>query len=155
LEELNIVDEKNINRGTVESFEFIDRLVPQTVDDFVDERFGGDALNAKMFVVLSDVVANAMEQVGLSKTDPAVQEEGVICIAWAIRNADGGGFDELIRTTFNKGLESIVAIQLGFKDSGFLFFSRVNDSNGRSGWCKEGFGLSFLFFDDELNVRFT
>ena len=90
---------------------------------------------------------------GFAQTDAAVKEEGVVRIAGSVGNTNSCRFDELIRAALDKGLESVVPVELGFEHSRFLFFSGVGNSNGWCWGCEEGLWFALLLFDDELDVR--
>ena len=87
LEELNIVHEEDVERA-VELFHLVDRFAPQRIDDIVDEGLCGDDLHSLFFVVLLNIVANAVEEVRLSQSYTAMGEERIVRFSWAICNAN-------------------------------------------------------------------
>lgn len=81
------------------------------VDDIVDEALGRDGHDAQFLVVFANIVADAVEQVSFAEADSAMDEEGIVRLARSCGNADGCGFDELIRWAFDEVVESVQMVE--------------------------------------------
>ena len=90
------------------------------VDDIVDECFSGDGLDAQLLMVLSDVVANAVEKVRFAEPYPAVDEEGIVRFAGPCGDADSSRFDKGVGRALNKIIESVKVVELELVGGGRL-----------------------------------
>ena len=73
LQELNIIDEEQIEIAIV-ALHLIDRFIAQVIDNFIDECFGCDRMDAQFLMVFADIMADAVEQVGFSQPYAAMNE---------------------------------------------------------------------------------
>ena len=67
LEELDVVDEQGIDLA-VATLKCGVGLVADGVDKLVEERLAGDVAHVVVLIVVVDVVANGVQQVGLAET---------------------------------------------------------------------------------------
>ena len=76
-EKLDVVNQKKIGLAiTLPEFDQI--AVLDRVDELVDEQFTGDINHLHVFLLGPDVLADGLHQVGLAKTDTAINEQRVV-----------------------------------------------------------------------------
>ena len=106
LQKLDIVDEEDVEVA-VKSFHLVDRFIAEMIDDVVDERFGGNRLNAHLLMVFADVMADAVEEMCFPQADAAVDEEGVVRFTRPGSDSQSGRFHKLVGGPFDKILKNV------------------------------------------------
>jgi hypothetical protein len=75
--ELDVVHQQDVD-AAIALAEFQDPIVPNRVDHFVHEAFGGDVRQLESRAVREDVVTDGVHQMGFSQTHAAVEKQRVI-----------------------------------------------------------------------------
>ena len=106
-EELHIVEEQHID-GAVAVLEFVHALSPDPVDELVEELLRRDVANDSHGVELDPMVADGMEEVGLSESSVRVDEERVVVTPWLFGYGECGGMSEPIRLPNHEVVECVL-----------------------------------------------
>ena len=159
MEELNIVHEEDVERA-VELFHLVDRFAPQRIDDIVDEGLCGDDLHSLFFVVLLNIVANAVEEVRLSQSYTAMDEERIVRFTRPRGHSECSRLDKLIGRAFDEVFKDVERIEfqigrgtlLRFREGGWRgeipFLGLCNDkANGRISRLPQGEKIGQYFFE--------
>ena len=77
LQELDVVDQQDVDVA-VAPLEGVAGVGADGVDELVEERLGGDVAHLVVLVVVVDVVADGVQQVGLAEAGRAVDEQRVV-----------------------------------------------------------------------------
>ena len=98
-----------------------------------------------------DIVSDAVQQMGFSKTYSAMDEEGIVRFARAGCDAHRCRFDELIGRAFDEVLEDVMGIEFNALGSRRLFF----DSDIRGKFCRVAKKKRRFLCDDKRDRRFS
>ena len=82
-QELDIVDEQHVDVPVFVPEGFVG-IVLDGADQFIGEGFTGNIQNLHFRMVIMDVVADGVHQMGLAQARVAVQEKGVVALAGAL-----------------------------------------------------------------------
>src|SRR5580704_8553151 len=94
-EKLDVVDQEEIDLAIALS-EFDQITVLDRVDELIDEQFTGNINHLYVFLLGPNVLANGLHQVGLAKTDTAINEQWVVCPRRRLRHGESGGMRNFI-----------------------------------------------------------
>ena len=108
-QELDIVDEQHVDVPVFVPEGFV-RVVLDGADQFVGERFTGNVQDLHFRMMVMDVVADGVHQMGLAQPRVAVQEQGVVALGRCVGHAHGEvvgffvGFapDEIVKGVFGR-----------------------------------------------------
>ena len=108
-QELDVVYEEDIDIA-VTAAETFRVLVLDTLDEFVDEVFTGDAQQAHVREVLQQFVADGVHQVGLAQAAAAVDVEGVPFLGRCSGNGLGDGCGDAVAVADDEVIKGIIFI---------------------------------------------
>src|SRR6202790_5035946 len=103
------IEKQKGERGGM-SLEVDERLVLIGADDIRHVCLGMDVTYSRVGIVLQNVIANGLDQVGLSKTDAAIHEEGVLR-CWMLGHLKAPRAGELIGLAGHEGIEGKPGIE--------------------------------------------
>src|SRR4029453_16842404 len=86
-EKLDVVNQEKVDL-TITLPEFDQITVLDGVDELVDEQFAGDINHLHVFLLGPDVLADGLHQVGLAKTDTAINEQRVVRARGRLRHGE-------------------------------------------------------------------
>src|SRR5438093_3096687 len=109
---LDVVYQEEIDLAITLS-EFDQITVLDRVDELVDEQFTGDINHLYVFLLGPNVLADGLHQVGLAKTDTAINEQRVVRACGRLRHGQSGGMRNFIVRTNDERFEGIPGIQSG------------------------------------------
>ena len=110
LHELDVVDEQDVDLP-VAALELRGGVGPDGVDVLVEEGLGRDVADLVVAVVLVDVVADGVEEVGLAQPGGAVDEERVVRPRRRLRHPLRGRQGELVGLALDEGLEGVAGVE--------------------------------------------
>jgi len=148
-DELDVVHEQAVD---------IAILVPETrhlvvtdaFDQLVHEGFCGDINDVQMGGEIEGLEADGIEKMGLSQSDPPVDEQGIIALGGLfrlLRHGHGSGVGKLIRGADDETLEGVFKIEGGRKLTAGAFLGRLV-LPVRAG-IENGLFRGFLFLGDD------
>ena len=112
LEELDVVDQQQVV-GPVALLEALDPLVAERVDEVVHERLARDVADGELSPrVLADVLADGLEEMGLSEPGAPVDEERVVRLGRRFRHGQRGGVREAVRRADHERVERVLLAHL-------------------------------------------
>jgi hypothetical protein len=98
------------------------------IDELVDEQFTGDVNYLHVFLLGPNVLANSLHQVGLAKTDTAINEQRVVRACGRLRHGQSGGMSNFIVRTNHEGFERVPWIESGHGRAWFGFGRRLRQN---------------------------
>ena len=110
-EELDVVDQQCVHRA-VEALEFVDGVELQGLHHVRDETFRMQVDHLGVRVLLQQVVAHRMHQVGLAQTDATVEEQRVVTVLEVVRHLPGGGAGQLVGLALDEVLEGEGTVEI-------------------------------------------
>ena len=110
LHELDVVDEQDVALA-VAALEGRGGVVPDGVDELVQEGLGGDVADAAAGEVLPDVVPDGVQEVGLAQPGVPVDEQGVVGLGRHLRHGLGRGVGEAVRRPDDEGVEGVAGVE--------------------------------------------
>ena len=105
-EKLDVVYQEEIDLAITLS-EFDQITVLDRVDELVDEQFTGDINHLYVFLLGPNVLADGLHQVGLAKTDTAINEQRVVGARGRLRHGESGGMRNFVVRTDHERFEGI------------------------------------------------
>src|SRR5438105_661254 len=114
-EKLDVIDEQKVERAVM-SLEVIERLVLIGADDIRHVSLGMDVAYSRVGIVLENVIADGLDEVGLSETDAPIHEEWVVR-CWMLGNLKATCAGELIGLAGHKGIEGKPGIEARLLDA--------------------------------------
>src|SRR6266536_725904 len=111
-EKLDVVYQEEIDLAIALS-EFDQIAVLDRVDELVDEQFTGDINHLYVFLLGPNLLADGLHQVGLAKTDTAINEQRVVRACGRLRHGQSGGMRNFIVRTNHERFEGIPGIESG------------------------------------------
>ena len=127
LEELDVVDQQDVDVA-IAALERRVGVGANGVDELVEERLGGDVAHSVVLVVVVDVVADGVQQVGLAESGRAIDEQRVVRARRRLGDAQGGGEGELVRGSLDERLERVPRIEAGLVEQRRAVRPRVESS---------------------------
>ena len=112
LEEVDVVDEQHVDLA-VAPLELGGGVVPDGVDVLVEEQLGAHVADHEGRVVLFDVVADGVQEVGLAQPAGPVDGQRVVGAGRRLGHAEGGGVGELVGAADDEGLEGLLGPEVG------------------------------------------
>ena len=112
LEELDIVDQKNVCRAVL-LLETIDLLRADRVHEVVRELLRSDEDDLLVREVLSDVVADSLKKVGLTEPGSSPEEQRVVLETGLLGNCKSRVPSKAVRLTDDEEVEGVLGIELG------------------------------------------
>ena len=109
LHELHVVDEQDI-AVAVSPLEDRHRVGADGVDELVHERLRRHVPHAHAGVVLSDVVGDGVQEVGLAQPGCAVDEQRVVGLGRRLGDRQGGGVGEAVGRADHEGLKGVAGV---------------------------------------------
>ena len=109
-DEVDIVDEQDV-AGAVLIPELVHGLTGNGVDQLIGEVLALDVDDPHVGDLLFQLVGDGVEQVSLTQTAGAVDEERVIGLSGSVRHGDTGGVGKLIGGAHNEVLKGILEIE--------------------------------------------
>ena len=110
LDELDVVDEQHVALAVL-AFEREGGLRADGVDEVVQEVLGRDVEHAHRRVVVLDVVADRVEQVGLAEPRRPVDEQRVVGLARRLCNGLGGGEGQAVGACRDERVEGETGVE--------------------------------------------
>ena len=126
---LDVIDEQEVER-TVVALEIVERLVLIGADDIRHVGLGMDVAYSRVGIVLENVIADSLDEVGLSQPDAAINEEGVVR-CWMLGHLKATCAGELVGLAGHEGVEGKPGIEarlLAAASRHRLGFRSVGDS---------------------------
>ena len=114
LQELYVVDQQHVGR-TVAILEAVAGLVLDRLDELVGEGLDRDVDHFQVAVLLVDVVADGLQQMGLSQSYAAVDQARVVGPSGVLGDRHSRAEGELVAVTFDKAGEAVVGVELGMR----------------------------------------
>ena len=111
-EELDVVDQQDVDLA-VATLEGVAAVRADGVDELVEERLRGDVTDLVVLVVVVDVVADGVQQVGLAESGRAVDEQGVVRPRRCLGDPQGRSQGELVGRTLDERLERVARVESG------------------------------------------
>ena len=111
-DEVDIVDEQNV-AGAVLVAELGHGLAGHGVDHLVGEVLALDVDDPHVGDLLLQLVGDGVEQVGLTQTAGAVDEERIVGLGGAVGHGDTGGVGELIGGAYDEVVKGVLEIEGG------------------------------------------
>jgi len=136
LEELNVVDKKNVV-VPVAAFETFDRIVTKRVDEIIREHFDGDEAYRKLGSVAAHVVTDGLQKMSLAEANASVDEERVIRCAGRFGRRKGSGMGEAVGRAYDKTLKRVLAIEAGGRGGCFWLGRRLCLRRRLSPLCRD------------------
>src|SRR5436190_12125753 len=128
-EKLDVVYQEKIDLAIALS-ELDQITVLDRIDELVDEQFTGDVNHFYVFLLGPNVLADRLHQVGLAKTDTAINEQRVVRARGRLRHGKSGGMRNFIVRTDHERFERV---------------PWVKPRHGSAWFCVRGrFGQNFL-----------
>ena len=112
LHELDVVDHQHVDLA-VAALERRTRVRTDRVDELVQEDLGRDIPHLVVGVVLLDVVADRVEQVGLAEPGRPVDEQRVVRPCRRLGDGEGSRMGEAVRRPRDERLELVARVQIG------------------------------------------
>ena len=109
LDELDVVDEQHVDLA-VAPFEVNRRVLPDGVDELVEERLGGDVTNGEVWVVRVDVAGDRPKQVRLAQPCVPVDEQRVVRLGWSFGHGQRGRVGESIARARDEVVEGVAIL---------------------------------------------
>jgi hypothetical protein len=117
-EKLDVVDQQKVDLAiTLPEFDQI--TVLDRVDELIDEQFTGDINHLHVFLLGPNVLADGLHQVGLAKTDTAINEQRVVRACGRLRYGQSRGMRNFIVRTNHEGFERVPRIEPGHRSAWF------------------------------------
>src|SRR6056297_767534 len=88
LQEVDVVDEENI-RVAVAVLEALRAVLPQRLNEVVGEALHGDVEDLQVVELLMRPVADGLDEMGLTQSDAAVDQAGVVAGTGVTRDRHG------------------------------------------------------------------
>ena len=112
LEEVDVVHEQDVDLA-VAALELGGGVVPDGVDVLVEEQLGAHVADHEGRVVLLDVVADGVQQVGLAQPAGPVDGQRVVGAGRRLGHAERRGVGELVGAADDEGLEGLLGADVG------------------------------------------
>ncbi len=109
--ELDVVYEQQVHLPELVP-ELLHLLVAEAVDHLVHELFGGVVADLRLAVLGEDLVPDGVHQVGLAKTDAAVDEERVVVGGGLVGDRLRRRVGELVARAADKGFKGVLGVQV-------------------------------------------
>jgi len=110
-EELDIVDQQGIHRA-IEALEFVDRIELQRLDHIGNKAFGMQINDFRVGVLLQQVIAHRMHQVGFPQAYSAIQEKRVVAMLGIVGHLPGSSTCQLVGLAFDEVFKGKGAIEV-------------------------------------------
>jgi hypothetical protein len=110
LQELDVVDHEHVD-ASVTPLERVADTRADRVDEFVEKRLTRHVSHLVAAVVLVDVVADGLEQVGLAEPGVAVDEQRVVGEPGSFGDCEGRGVRETVGSTDDEAIEGVLRVQ--------------------------------------------
>ncbi len=101
---LNIVHQQNV-RPPVSLMKFARRPAPDRFDQLVGKLVALNIDNVHVWVIMSDLIADGVKQMGFSQTGVSVNEQGIVERGRFACHGHRGRMSKFIGRTHNKGFE--------------------------------------------------
>src|SRR5882762_8508684 len=107
---LDVVDQEKIDLAIALS-EFDQITVLDRVDELVDEQFTGDINNLYVFLLGPNVLPDGLHQVGLAKTNTAINEQRVVCARGRLGYSKSGSMRNFIVRADHERFERVPRVE--------------------------------------------
>ena len=105
-DELHVVHRQHIGLAVL-GMELLGGAVADGGDEFVGELLPLHRQDGEPGVVLFDLLADGVDQVGLAQPRPPVDKEGVVAVGGVAGHRPAGGVGELVAGTHDEGIEGV------------------------------------------------
>ena len=121
---MDVVNQKKIDLA-IALPEFDQITVLDRVDKLVDEQFTGDINHFHVFLLGPGILADGLHQVGLAKTDTAINEQRVVRACGRLCHGESGGMRNFIVRTNHERFERVPRIEPGHGCAWFYVGGRL------------------------------
>jgi len=106
-EKLDVVDGEDVGVAVAVA-ELVQQALLDGLDEVIDERLTGEEGDLAVRIVVSDLPARGVEEVGLAEADAAVQEDGVVGASRRFADGLAGGIGEPVGRGRDERIEGVV-----------------------------------------------
>src|SRR5215475_14063940 len=111
-DELDVVDEEEVDIAVLGT-KLRRSIVADGVDELVGEALRREVEQAKRGIEAGDLMTDGMKEVGLAKTDAAVDEERIVGFRWQLGHRMARGLRKLVRVADDEGIERVASGKTG------------------------------------------
>jgi len=110
-EELDVVDQQRVH-GAVETLELVDGIELQRLDHVRYKTLGMQVHHLRIRILLQQVIAHRMHQVGLAQADATIEKQRVVAVLGVVSDLPGSRTSQLVGFTLDEILEGERTVQV-------------------------------------------
>src|SRR5262249_26700442 len=111
--ELDVVDEEEVD-VSIFGAKLRRSIVADGVDELVGEALRREVEQAKRGIEAGDLMTDGMKEVGLAKSDAAVDEERIVGFRWQLGHRMARGLRKLVRVPDDESIERVASGKTGW-----------------------------------------